>query len=124
MRALAELMRDTGVHVTGSDAGLCDQDRWRMHLKGLRVCAGHSPAHLPDEADLLVYSPAVPRDNPERQAGERAGIPQLSLPQALGWLTHSRVGISVAGTHGKTTTTALLGMECCFWTVPIITCIK
>src|SRR5690606_18957045 len=67
------------------------------------------PRHLPDEADMLVYSPAVPADNPERQAAARVGIPQLSLPQALGWLMRSRVGVSVAGTHGKTTTTALLG---------------
>jgi UDP-N-acetylmuramate--alanine ligase len=109
MRALAELMRDVGVRVTGSDAALRDDDRWRMHLNGLRVCAGHAARHLPDEADLLVYSPAVPADNPERQAALRIGIPQLSLPQALGWLMRSRMGISVAGTHGKTTTTALLG---------------
>jgi UDP-N-acetylmuramate--alanine ligase len=109
MRALAELMRDVGVRVTGSDAALRDEVRWRMHLQGLRVCAGHSARNLPDEADLLVYSPAVPAGNPERQAAARIGIPQLSLPQALGWLMRARVGISVAGTHGKTTTTALLG---------------
>lgn len=109
LRAVAELMRDVGVRVTGSDASLRDDDRWRMHLSGLRVCAGHHASNVPDEASVLIYSPAVPATNPERQTAARIGIPQMSLPQALGWLMQGRVGISITGTHGKTTTTALVG---------------
>lgn len=109
MRALAEFMRDVGIRVTGSDSTLREDQRWQMHVKGLRVCSGHAEAHLPDETDLLVYSPAVGANNPERCAAERIGIQQLSLPQALGWLMNLREGISVCGTHGKSSTTALLG---------------
>ena len=109
MRALAELMQDFGCRVTGSDLTLSDEDRWQMHSRGLRVCAGHTVEHLPASADVLIHSPAVPSANPEREAARRLGIPQLSLPQALGLLMRSRQGISVAGTHGKTTTTALVG---------------
>ena len=109
MRALAELMRGFGCRITGSDATLSDSDRWRMHADGLRVCAGHKSSQLPDEADVLIHSPAVPSSNPERRAAASNGIPQLSLSKALGWLMKSRVGLAVAGTHGKTTTTALLG---------------
>ena len=109
MRALAELMQDFGCRITGSDASLSDDVRWQMHARGLRVWAGHAAAQLPAEADVLIYSPAVPSTNPERQAAGQLGMPQLSLPEALGWLMQSRDGISITGTHGKTTTTALLG---------------
>ena len=109
MRALAELMQDFGCRITGSDLTLTDEDRWQMHSRGLRICAGHAVEHLPASADVLIHSPAVPVTNPERAAARRLEMPQLSLPQALGLLMRSRKGISVAGTHGKTTTTALLG---------------
>lgn len=109
MRALAEFLGNVGVRVTGSDASLKESERWRFHLRGLRVCAGHAEANLPDESNLVVYSPAIPEQNVERQAARRLGIPQFSLPQALGWLMRMRSGISVCGTHGKTTTTALVG---------------
>jgi len=58
---------------------------------------------------VLIYSPAVSSDNPERREAARRGIPQLSLSEAIGRMMTGREGISVAGTHGKTSTTALLG---------------
>ncbi len=56
----------------------------------------------------MIHSDAVPADNPERAAAERLGIPSWSYPAALGRLMASRRGLAVAGTHGKSTTAAML----------------
>jgi len=109
MKALAELMHGMRCKITGSDQGIPEPLFWQMHQQGLRVYRGHDAAHLPEEADVLVYSPAVPADNPERLEADRRGLPQLSLSQIIGRLMSGRTGISIAGTHGKTSTTALLG---------------
>ncbi|MBX3437506.1 MAG: hypothetical protein KF861_08455, partial [Planctomycetaceae bacterium] len=109
MRALAELIRGFQVRVTGSDCHLTQDDFWQMHRRGLRVFRGHAASHVPDDADVLIYSPAVSADNPERQEAARRGIPQFSLSEAIGRMMKGRVGVSVAGTHGKSTTTALIG---------------
>jgi UDP-N-acetylmuramate--alanine ligase len=109
MRALAELLRGVSCNVTGSDQCLSDHLFWKMHQQGLRVFQGHAETHLPEETDVLIYSPAVPPSNPERRAAERLGVRQLSLSQAIGRIMAGRVGVAVAGTHGKTSTTAMLG---------------
>jgi UDP-N-acetylmuramate--alanine ligase len=92
MQSLAALLRDLGCRVTGSDA---------------RFAGGHCESQVPADCDALVYSPAVPPDNPERTAAAALGIPQLSLVDVLALLMQSRTGVCIAGTHGKSTTTAL-----------------
>lgn len=109
MRALAELLRGFGVRVTGSDRCIPSQVFWKMHRAGIRASQGHAACQLPPEADVLIYSPAVGADNPERAEAERRGIRQLSLSAAIGRIMNGREGISIVGTHGKTTTTAMLG---------------
>lgn len=109
MQALAQLMHGSRCRITGSDQGMPQHIFWRMHQQGLRVNQGHDAANLPETTDLLVYSPAVPRDNPERAEAARCHVPQLSLSQTIGRLMSNRIGVCVAGTHGKTSTTALLG---------------
>ena len=109
MQALAQLMHESRCRVTGSDQGMPQHLFWRMHQQGLRVNQGHNAANLPEETDVLIYSPAIPSDNPERVEATRCHVPQLSLSQAIGRLMARRIGVSVAGTHGKTSTTALLG---------------
>ena len=107
MKALAELLVGLGWNVSGSDmaTGAIVE---RMRATGLRVHGGHDQNFLPAQCDVLVHSPAVGADNPERVEAARRGVRQLSLPQMLGTLTAGRTSIAVAGTHGKSTTTAMI----------------
>lgn len=107
MKALAELLVGLGWKVTGSDsrASLVLE---RMRAQGLRVFNGHDDACLPQVVDVVAYSPAVACDNVERLEAARRSIPQLSLPEMLGALMNDRVGVAVTGTHGKSTTSAMI----------------
>lgn len=109
MKALAELLIGMGWSVSGSDAhpSTSMTQRWARH--GLRIHPGHHGQFLPSDAGVLVYSPAVTPDNPERQQALALGIEQLSYSQMLGRLMQDRIGVCIAGTHGKSTTTAMTG---------------
>lgn len=107
MKALAELAVGLGWKVTGSDLQQTSPTLEAMKQRGLRVHGGHQGAYLPADVDAVVYSPAVGPENPERLCAEQRGIPQFSYSQMLGRLMRQRTGISVAGTHGKSTTTAM-----------------
>jgi UDP-N-acetylmuramate--alanine ligase len=106
MCALAEAVVRGGGRVTGCDArpGSAVQALERL---GVRIQEGHDPGHIQGVAGLVI-SAAVPPDHPEVRAALDAGIPVLKRAEALGsWVAAGRV-FAVAGTHGKTTTTALL----------------
>src|SRR4051794_34849872 len=106
MRSLATLLADLGHEVTGSDLAsgpVVDA----LAERGVRVASGHRAEHV-DDADLVIVSAAVPDDNPELAAARERGVPVLTHAQALGALMDQHVGIGVAGTHGKSTTTALI----------------
>ncbi|HET6881931.1 MAG TPA: UDP-N-acetylmuramate--L-alanine ligase [Pirellulales bacterium] len=105
MRALADVLLGRGWSVTGSDL-LPDSVSW-LAERGVPVHSGHAAGHVPAEAGLVVYSDAVDRHNPERQRASELGLRQYSYPQMMGELMKARVGLAVAGTHGKSTTTAL-----------------
>lgn len=107
MKALAELLHGLGCSVSGSDLQPSPETFELLSQRGMRVHRGHSNDHLPHDTDILIYSPAVTAANPERQQAERLAVPQMSYNQMLGELMKTRVGISVAGTHGKSTTTAM-----------------
>jgi UDP-N-acetylmuramate--alanine ligase len=106
MRSLAGLLVALGKDVSGSDSGPRSEIA-ALASQGVRAVHGHRAAHV-GGADLLVASAAVPADNPELVEARRHGIPVLSHAQALGGLMATRDGIGVAGTHGKSTTTALV----------------
>ncbi|MDA0835392.1 MAG: UDP-N-acetylmuramate--L-alanine ligase [Planctomycetota bacterium] len=106
MKALTELLTGLGWHISGSDLHT-SPTLLAMQQRGLRVHAGHQDGHLPQQADVLVYSPAVGPQNPERQLASRLNIPQFSYSQMLGRLMQTRRGVCIAGTHGKSTTTAM-----------------
>jgi len=108
MKALAELLGGLGWRVCGSDRQPASTVLAALRRRGLRVHTGHAAEHLSADIDLLVYSPAVPADNVERRQATEWGIPQRSFSQMLGELMAGRIGVSVAGTHGKSTTTAML----------------
>src|SRR6476661_7440597 len=106
MRSMASLLLELGREVSGSDSGSV-RELAGLTARGARVTNGHDAANV-DGADLVIVSAAVPADNPELVAARERGIPILSHAQALGALMATRDGIGVAGTHGKSTTTALV----------------
>lgn len=106
MSPLAELVRRAGGQVTGCDAHLGASAR-ALREAGTRVEEGHDPAHV-DGCAALVLTSAVPLHHPEVAAAREAGIPVLKRAQALGALVNRGTVVGIAGTHGKTTTTALV----------------
>jgi UDP-N-acetylmuramate--alanine ligase len=106
MRSLAILLLDLGRDVRGSDSGAAS-GLAALAERGVRVHQGHAAEQIVG-ADLVVASAAIPDHNPELVAAREHDIPILSHAQALGALMAGYDGIGVAGTHGKSTTTALL----------------
>lgn len=106
LSAIARLLLESGYSVSGSDRVVTDQAR-ELAAAGATVFAGHAAENI-HGADLVVRSSAVPDSNPEVQAALAAGIPVLKRAEFLGRLISGRVSIAVAGTHGKTTTTAMV----------------
>ncbi len=107
MSGIAEVLSDYDFEVSGSDLALSETTA-RLEAAGVRVFEGHDAAHV-DGADLIVVSSAVPSDNVEVTEGRRQGIPIVRRAEMLGELMRLKYGIAVAGTHGKTTTTSLVG---------------
>jgi UDP-N-acetylmuramate--alanine ligase len=105
MSALAELLLRSGGKVTGCDAHPGPTAAALGGL-GLEVATGHDPAHV-EGAAAVVVTAAVPPDHPELAAARARGIPVLKRAQALGAVVNRGVVVAVAGTHGKTTTTAM-----------------
>jgi UDP-N-acetylmuramate--alanine ligase len=106
MCGIAELLANQGYQVTGSD--LRDGPTLaRLRALGIRVAIGHDAAHV-GQADVVVYSSAVRRSNPELLEAERRKIPVIPRAEMLAEVMRLKDGIAVAGSHGKTTTTSLI----------------
>ena len=80
----------------------------RLERLGAKVHVGHAASHI-EGAHVVVYSSAVARDNPELQAARQRGIPVIPRAEMLAELMRVKYGIAIAGTHGKTTTTSMVG---------------
>ena len=106
MGGIAEVLLNLGYEVQGSDlkANTVTQ---RLERLGAKVHIGHAAEHLGD-ADVVVVSTAVNRDNPEVAAALAGRIPVVPRAEMLGELMRFRYSVAVAGTHGKTTTTSLV----------------
>ncbi len=106
MGGIAEVLITQGYQVSGSDVSENVVTR-RLAGLGAKILCGHHSENIKD-AQLVVYSSAIPRDNPELVAAREKDIPILARAQMLAELMHARYGIAIAGTHGKTTTTGLV----------------
>ena len=107
MSAIAELLLKSGFTVTGSDLSSGEVTDKLSEL-GAEVYKGHSEGNV-GACDVVVYSSAVrPESNVEILAAEKKGIPVIKRDEMLGELMRFRSGVCVAGTHGKTTTTAMI----------------
>jgi UDP-N-acetylmuramate--alanine ligase len=108
MSGIAEILLNQGFEVSGSDKSLSEITR-RLSDLGITIYEGHSPDNLKD-ADVLVYSSAVMLDNPEVQAAMARKIPVIKRSEMLAETMRLKYGIGIAGTHGKTTTTSMVGL--------------
>lgn len=109
MKALAEVLCDLGWTVSGCDEDLDPAATTSLCQLMIPIEAGHAVEHLRPAPDLVIYSPAVSPSQPERQEATFRGIPQVSYVEALRQLSRRGVSIAIAGTHGKSTTTAMVG---------------
>jgi UDP-N-acetylmuramate--alanine ligase len=108
MSGLAEILLNQGFEVSGSDKTLSEITDHLSRL-GIKVFEGHSPENLKN-VDVLVYSSAVTTDNPEVRAAIERKIPVIKRAEMLAESMRMKYGIGIAGTHGKTTTTSMVGL--------------
>ncbi len=109
MSGIAEILLAMGYEVTGSDLRESEITR-RLESKGARIFYGHDRGHVEDAPpDVVVISSAVREDNVEVQAAVRRKIPVIRRAEMLAELMRMKYGIAIAGTHGKTTTTSMVG---------------
>ncbi len=111
MGTLACMLAEHGLRVTGSDTGAYPPMSDQLARAGIPVLEGFRPEHVLDTPpDLVVIGNAIKRDNPEARATVEAGLPYASMPDAIRtFFIAGRHSVVIAGTHGKTTTTSLVG---------------
>jgi len=107
MQALAAVMTQQGWQLSGSDRS-ADAATSLARL-GVTVHAGHAARNIDSDLRLVIHSDAVGPDNVERRQAARFGLLEMSYPQVVAELMSQKRGMAVAGTHGKSTTTAMIG---------------
>lgn len=107
MSGLARMLLDSGAIVTGSDPKPNEQT-FNLVRRGVKISRTQMGELINRETDLVVRTAAVPDSNPEYQAARALGVPTMKYAQLLGAVMAERHGLAVAGTHGKSTTTAMI----------------
>ena len=107
MSGIAELLINSGYKISGSDTQLSPITQ-RLTNLGVQVFLGHRTQNV-GKADVVVYSSAIPSSNEELNEAKRRGIPCIPRAEILGELMRMKEGIAIAGTHGKTTITSMVG---------------
>ena len=106
MSGIAEVLLNLGYHISGSDLKETEVTR-RLASLGCEIAYGHRKENV-KETDVVVVSSAIHKGNPEVEVAEQRLIPVIPRAEMLAELMRMKVGIAVAGTHGKTTTTSLI----------------
>lgn len=106
LSALARYCHANGASVSGSDGATSDILE-KLKQEGLDIFIGQDVSNLKDNLDLVIYTIAISEDNTELIEARKRGIKCMTYPESLGLLTKEYTTISVCGTHGKTTTTAM-----------------
>lgn len=109
MSGLARLFKTRGCSVRGSDMGASPATH-ALQVEGIHVDLDQARDPIPEGVDLVVASAAIKPDHPQMAQARRRNIPVMLYAQALGGCMAGSTGIAVAGTHGKSTTTAMLGI--------------
>jgi UDP-N-acetylmuramate--alanine ligase len=105
--AVARLLVARGITVTGSDT-VSTEETDRLIAEGISVIIGDTAQNIPANVDLVIYSDAVPSQSPERQEVARRGIPSFDTHLFLGMLFQGARQVVITGSHGKSTTTAMV----------------
>lgn len=111
MSGAARMLLQRGALITGSDR-MESATLQQLSCSGATVYIGHEACNLPNRVDLVVASAAVPENNPELLAARARGLRIVKYSELLGLLMARTTGVAVAGTHGKSTTTAMT-THCC-----------
>ncbi|MBD3360872.1 UDP-N-acetylmuramate--L-alanine ligase, partial [Candidatus Peregrinibacteria bacterium] len=107
--SIAQILKKKGKIISGSDAVSSDITK-TLKLAGIKIKIGHSDKNISKKHQLIIYSPAIPSKNPELKKAKKLKIRTISYPEALGELSEDYFTIAVAGTHGKSTTTAITAL--------------
>lgn len=111
MSGLAEILLNNGYKVSGSDRDASELTE-NLKEKGVEIYIGHSSANIND-VNLVVYTAAIPQDNPELLRAKELNIPLMDRAEFLGHVMNGhKYNIAIAGTHGKTTTTSMVSHIC------------
>ena len=105
--AIARMFVLEGKRVSGSDMAEGEVTKALQEV-GVVVYVGDAKSNLPADCDLVIYTIAIPKDHPELVEAKKRRIPILSYPEALGIISKEKYTIAITGTHGKTTTTAMV----------------
>ena len=108
MSGIAEVLLNLDYKVSGSDTRFTETTE-RLKRLGATIYQGHSEKHITD-VDVVVTSSAIKSDNAEASAARNKAIPVIPRAEMLAELMRLKYGIAVAGAHGKTTTTSLIGV--------------
>ena len=107
--ALAQYYLQKGHDISGSDLVASEITSF-LAQKGVNIMIGNAAANITQGIELIIHSPAVKTENPELMQAKKYGIKAITYPEALGGLTRDYETIAVAGAHGKSTTTAMIGL--------------
>jgi UDP-N-acetylmuramate--alanine ligase len=107
MSALARLFLSLGKEVSGSDLRSSDITK-NLEKEGVKIFNSQTSQNISPDIDIIVYTLAVPRDNPEIIQADNLNIKKFYYAEMLGFISKNFYTIAVSGTHGKTTTTAML----------------
>lgn len=105
--AVAKLMKTMGKKVSGTDIGSSPITE-SLKKSGIKINSKHHERNVHNKVDLVIHTIAIQEDNPELVKAKKLGIQTLTYPQALSVISKNMTTIAVSGTHGKTTTTAML----------------
>ena len=116
MAGLAWLLKQRGFKVSGCDLQNNRQTAW-LKTNGVLISTGHHELHISESVDWLIRSTAVPDSHPEIQCAQKKNLPVSRRGDVLPALMRDRICIAVSGTHGKTTTTAMLAqvLDCGYY---------
>lgn len=107
--SLAQYYLQKGYEISGSDLASSEITDF-LKNKGVEIFIGNNPENIKEGIDLVIYSPAVKADNPELLKAKSYKLKAITYPEALGELTRQYTTIAVSGSHGKSTTTALIAL--------------
>lgn len=106
---IAQILKEQGKEITGSDIEDTDHIH-QLQGEGIKVAIGHDAKNVEDGTDLVIYSFAIEKDNPELLKAKELNIQCITYPQSVGEFSKDYFTIAITGTHGKSTTTSMTAL--------------